>query len=95
MRKLQLLIPKNREIRTSFISSKPQYYHLSLLLLLILQLDGHQSVVELGDLPPHHLDLVVDGQAGLDAVRPHGHVHVHAGPPVQPAGPGAGPAAAA
>ena len=49
-------------------------------------------MVKLGDLPPHHLDLVVDGEAGLDAVRPHGHiVHVHGGPAVQPAGPDAGP----
>ena len=49
-------------------------------------------MVKLGDLPPHHLDLVVDGETGLDAVRPHGHiVHVHGGPAVQPAGPDAGP----
>lgn len=60
-------------------------HHFSLLLLLVLQLNGHQSVVELGELPPHHLDLVVHAEAGLKAVpRPEAGVPVHAASPLYP-----------
>ena len=54
-----------------------QSHHFSLLLLLVLQLHGHQPMVELGDLSPHHLDLVVHCQS-LHALRPQGGVGVHA-----------------
>lgn len=47
-------------------------YHFSLLLLLTLELDRHQPVVELGDLPPHHLDLVIHGEAALRTAAERG-----------------------
>ena len=47
-------------------------YHFSLLLLLTLELDRHQPVVELGDLPPHHLDLVIHREAALRTAEDRG-----------------------
>ena len=60
-----------------------QSHHFSLLLLLVLQLHGHQSVVELGDLSPHHLNLIVHCQP-LHTLRPQGGVAVHAASPLYP-----------
>ena len=60
-------------------------HHFPLLLLLVLQLHGHQSVVELGELSPHHLDLVVHAEAGLEAVPgPEAGVPVHTAAPLYP-----------
>ena len=61
-------------------------HHFPLLLLLVLQLHCHQSVVELGDLSPHHLNLVVHRQS-LHALRPQGGVTVHTASSIYP-GPG-------
>jgi len=54
---------------------------LALLLLLVLQLDGHQTVVELGDLAPDQLELVPGAQviAGSAETSSHALASRHQG----------------
>ena len=65
-------------------------HHFPLLLLLVLQLHGHQSVVEFGDLSPHHLNLIVNCQS-LNTLRPQRRVSIHTASPLYPVPGGAQP----
>ena len=67
-------------------------HHLPLLLLLVFQLNRHQSVVHLCDLPPHVLQLLVHrhpgvGLARLAPSRPRPLLRLQTCAPLQPAPP--------
>ena len=68
-RRPQLSTPTTTTLCKDRESHQSQSHHFLLLLLLVLQLHRHQPVVELGDLSPHHLHLVIHRQA-LHTLRP-------------------------
>ena len=78
-----LLTPKKKHKLTKGCLFAKLSHHFPLLLLLVLQLYGHQSVVELGDLSPHHLNLIVNCQS-LNTLRPQRGVSVHTASPLYP-----------
>jgi len=63
LQRLERLVQPNHRLHQKVRRAEYCENHLPLLRLLVLELHGHHPVVQLGDLPPHHLHLFIHAEA--------------------------------